>query len=232
MVKQSSIPVTSGAGGTQTSLIQTAVDYQSYEAGITLNITPHISQGDLLRLEIQLTRSDFRTTENQEKPPDKTASELKTTVFVPDASTIILGGLLKLNQNKGGSKVPLLGRYPAARGFIPQHQQPRFAKQAVRLRQDRDHSAGRARGRWQRGSQGPLREEPPSLRETRTRSSRSTKAGPASNPSRSSQPRFLRPISLSAEAVHEVLNPTLKRRHLKHGAPVHRPGANPARPTR
>jgi type II secretory pathway component GspD/PulD (secretin) len=118
VVKQSSIPVTSGAGGTQTSLIQTAVDYQSYEAGITLNITPHISQGDLLRLEIELTRSDFRPTEDVEKPPDKTASELKTTVFVPDASTIILGGLVRLNQNKGGTKVPILGDLPLVGGLF------------------------------------------------------------------------------------------------------------------
>jgi general secretion pathway protein D len=118
VVKQSSIPVTSGAGGTQTSLIQTAVDYQSYEAGITLNITPHISQGDLLRLDIQLTRSDFRPTEDVQKPPDKTASELKTTVFVPDASTIILGGLVRLNQNKGGAKVPLLGDIPLIGGLF------------------------------------------------------------------------------------------------------------------
>jgi type II secretory pathway component GspD/PulD (secretin) len=118
VARQSSIPVTSGAGGTQTSLIQTAVDYQSYEAGITLNITPHISQGDLLRLEIELTRSDFRPTEDMEKPPDQTASELKTTVFVPDASTIILGGLVRLNQNKGGTKVPILGDIPLVGGLF------------------------------------------------------------------------------------------------------------------
>jgi general secretion pathway protein D len=118
VVKQSSIPVTSGAGGTQTSLIQTATDYQSYEAGITLNITPHISQGDLLRLDIQLTRSDFRPTESTQRPPDTTSSELKTTVFVPDSSTIILGGLLKLNQNKGGTKVPILGDIPLIGGLF------------------------------------------------------------------------------------------------------------------
>jgi general secretion pathway protein D len=118
VAKSSSIPVGSGAAGTDVTLIQTAVDYQSYEAGITLNITPHISQGDLLRLDIELIRSDFRTTENLEKPPDKTSSELKTTVFVPDASTIILGGLLKLNQNKGGAKVPLLGDIPLIGGLF------------------------------------------------------------------------------------------------------------------
>jgi general secretion pathway protein D len=118
VAKRSSIPVTSGSAGTSTTLIQTAVDYQSYEAGITLNITPHISQGDLLRLDIQLARSDFRTTEDSEKPPDKTSSELKTTVFVPDASTIILGGLLRLSQNKGGAKVPILGDIPLIGGLF------------------------------------------------------------------------------------------------------------------
>jgi len=117
VVKRASIPVSSGAAGNQVTLIETAVTYEPYEAGITLNITPHISQGDLLRLDIQLTRSDFRETED-EKPPDTTASELKTTVFVPDRSTIILGGLLRLNQNKGGAKVPILGDVPLIGGLF------------------------------------------------------------------------------------------------------------------
>jgi len=116
--KTSSIPVSSGGAGNETTLIETAVDYQSYEAGITLDITPHISQGELLRLDIALTRSDFRDTEDPEKPPDTTTSELTTTVFVPDGSTIILGGLLKLNQNKGGVKVPLLGDIPLVGGLF------------------------------------------------------------------------------------------------------------------
>jgi type II secretory pathway component GspD/PulD (secretin) len=58
---------------------------------------------------MQLTRSDFRPTESVEEPPDETSSALKTTVFVPDGSTIILGGLVRLNQNMGGTKVLILG---------------------------------------------------------------------------------------------------------------------------
>jgi len=116
--KRSSIPVSSGGGGSHVKLVETAVDFQSYEAGVTLNITPHISSGDLLRLGIELTWSDFRETESEEKPPDTTSSELKTTVFVPDGSTIILGGLLKLNQNKGGVKVPILGDVPVVGGLF------------------------------------------------------------------------------------------------------------------
>jgi general secretion pathway protein D len=117
VTKRSSIPVSSGGAGNDATLIETAIDYQSYEAGITLNITPHISAGELLRLDIELVRSDFRETDG-EKPPDTTASELTTTAFVPDGSTIILGGLEKLNQNKGGAKVPILGDIPIAGGLF------------------------------------------------------------------------------------------------------------------
>ncbi len=102
-------------GGTS----QTTTDYTPYNAGITLEITPHISEGDLLRLEITMARSDFRSTEATEsKPPDTTSSDIVTVVTVPDGSTIILGGLLKLNQGKGGSKVPLLGDIPLVGGLF------------------------------------------------------------------------------------------------------------------
>ena len=111
VTKTSSIPVSSGGAGSETTLIQTAVDYASYPAGIILNITPHISESDMLRLDIDMTRSDFGTITG-DKPPDTTQSNVKTTVTVPDGSTIILGGLLKMNQSKGGMKIPLLSEIP------------------------------------------------------------------------------------------------------------------------
>jgi type II secretory pathway component GspD/PulD (secretin) len=116
--KKSSTPLgTTGEAGQQTTLVTTAIDYQGYDAGITLNITPHISDSDLLRLEIKLTRSDFGTITGL-KPPDITSSDIDTVVTVPDGSTIILGGLLKLNQGKGGSKIPLLGDIPLIGGLF------------------------------------------------------------------------------------------------------------------
>ncbi|HNU31703.1 MAG TPA: secretin N-terminal domain-containing protein [Sedimentisphaerales bacterium] len=111
----SSVPVTGGTTGTQNNMIETSLQYQAYEAGITLEITPHISEGDLLRLEITLSRSDFTNT-SADKPPDLTSSNVGTVVTVPDGSTIILGGMLKLNQSKGGSKVPILGDLPLIGG--------------------------------------------------------------------------------------------------------------------
>jgi len=117
VTRTSSIPVTSGAAGQQATLIQTATEFQPFDAGIELEITPHISEGELLRLDINLSRRDFGIITGQ-KPPDTTESEINTTVTVPDGSTIILGGLLKLNQSKGGTKVPLLGDIPLVGGLF------------------------------------------------------------------------------------------------------------------
>ncbi len=116
--KTSSIPVSSGGAGTDTTLIQTATDFTPYEAGITLDITPHISEGDLLRLDISLIRSDFLSGGDADKPPNTTQSEVATAVTVPDGSTVILGGLLKLNQTRGGKKVPILGDLPLIGGLF------------------------------------------------------------------------------------------------------------------
>lgn len=110
VVKTTSIPVATGGTNTGT-LVTTAEEFQGYDAGIKMDITPHISEGQLLRLEITLSRSDFGTITGS-KPPDTTSSDLNTIVTVPDGSTIILGGMIKMNQGKGGTKVPLLGDLP------------------------------------------------------------------------------------------------------------------------
>lgn len=117
VTKKSSIPLQSGAAGQPATVVETQISYEGYDAGITLDITPHISRGDFLRLDISLKRSDFGTITG-EKPPDTTESNVATTVTVPDQSTIILGGLLKLNQSKGGTKVPLLGDIPLIGGLF------------------------------------------------------------------------------------------------------------------
>jgi len=87
-----------------------SISYTPYDAKIELKITPNISEGNLLRLKISMIREDFALKENV--PPDYDRSNIDTTVTVPDGSTIILGGLIKLNQTKAGSKVPIIGDLP------------------------------------------------------------------------------------------------------------------------
>jgi type II secretory pathway component GspD/PulD (secretin) len=96
----------------QTGTPITTRDFVPIQASIQLQITPHISEGDLLRLDVHLSRDDFGSRPLSGAPPDKATSEVITTVFVPDDRTVILGGLVKLNQSKGSSKVPILGDIP------------------------------------------------------------------------------------------------------------------------
>jgi len=116
--------------GVGTSTTTSSVNFEAYPSGITLEIEPHISKGDQLRLKILLARSDFGDPETAkiategggsldiEKPPETDTSNVETTVTVPDGSTIILGGLEKIKQSKGGTKIPILGDIPILGGLF------------------------------------------------------------------------------------------------------------------
>jgi general secretion pathway protein D len=120
--------VVPGTGISQ-STQATSVELSTYTEGITLTITPHISKGDQLRLNIAVTRTDFGLRPDYvlntpageltgPTPPDLLTSDVTSTVTVPDKSTIILGGLEKLKQTKGGTKVPILGDIPLIGGLF------------------------------------------------------------------------------------------------------------------
>jgi type II secretory pathway component GspD/PulD (secretin) len=116
------------AGSSATSAL--SVSTQTYTSQIKLEIKPHISEGNLLRLEVTMNRTDFEKKEDYDltvgkdssmkgpTPPDLLSSDVTTVITVPDDRTIILGGLEKLNQTKGGTKVPILGDLPLVGGLF------------------------------------------------------------------------------------------------------------------
>ncbi|MGA1979772.1 MAG: secretin N-terminal domain-containing protein [Sedimentisphaerales bacterium] len=112
------------AGGTPvagTTPISTSFTFDQFPSGIKLDITPHISEGSLLRLELKMTRSNQPppSSSGPDQPPgDKTEDNVETVVTVPDDSTIILGGIITMDQTKSNWKVPLLGDIPIAGGLF------------------------------------------------------------------------------------------------------------------
>jgi len=113
----------SSATTTGEAVISSSYTFDEFPSGIQLDITPHISKGNLLRLEINMTRSDQAaptSTEDSENkpPPPKKENKIETTVTVPDKSTIILGGILTLNQTKDTWKVPIIGDIPIVGGLF------------------------------------------------------------------------------------------------------------------
>ncbi|MBN2593587.1 MAG: hypothetical protein JXA81_08785 [Sedimentisphaerales bacterium] len=101
-------------------VVSTSYAFDEFPSGIQLDITPHISKGNLLRLEIKMVRSKqtAKSAALNEPPEPKTENNIETTVTVPDQSTIILGGIIQLDHNKANWKVPLLGDIPLVGGLF------------------------------------------------------------------------------------------------------------------
>lgn len=83
------------------------------DIGITLKVTPHIHDGDVLRLEVEASEESVSSTVVQGQSDlitDKRS--LKTMIMAKDAETIVLGGLIRDQIVETESKVPLLGDIP------------------------------------------------------------------------------------------------------------------------
>ena len=81
-------------------------------AGTSIEVTPHISEGDHLSLEYNISLSSFGEGGSDGIPPPRQRSELSSEVTVPDGHTIIIGGLNSSNYSETLQKVPLLGDIP------------------------------------------------------------------------------------------------------------------------
>lgn len=101
-----------GSAGTSSNPFTTT---ERKDIGVKLKITPHINEGNSIRLELEQeissldTTTDLKATENDLIFNSRI---LKTTVLVDDSQTIVIGGLIEDEQGSVKSKVPLLGDIP------------------------------------------------------------------------------------------------------------------------
>ena len=82
------------------------------QAGTQFAITPHISDGNYLRVEYTITLSSFGEKADPELPPARSTSTIQSEATVPDGSTIVVGGIQASNETESVDKVPLLGDIP------------------------------------------------------------------------------------------------------------------------
>ena len=91
--------------------------YSSYEykdVGISLKITPHISQGRLVRLDVfqELTKLDTASTQTTTDRPTTYKRQIETSIIVEDGNSVVIGGLIDEQTNKTHYKTPCLGDVP------------------------------------------------------------------------------------------------------------------------
>ncbi|HVR86030.1 MAG TPA: hypothetical protein VMU54_17040, partial [Planctomycetota bacterium] len=110
-VKQQ-VPVTTNTI-TGTGISQTTFS-RFEEASTTLTISPHISEGGYLRLETKVKIEKFTGTSTDPSiPPPKTSREISTKeIMVPNAGTMVIGGIVTQDKSDSVSNVPLLGHIP------------------------------------------------------------------------------------------------------------------------
>jgi general secretion pathway protein D len=85
------------------------------DAGIILNITPQITEGDYVRLDIYQEISAVEDASDEiltTVGPTTTKRATKTSVIVKDGRTVVIGGLMQEREEKSVSKVPLMGDIP------------------------------------------------------------------------------------------------------------------------
>ena len=99
----------SGSNGQVTNPFQTI---ERKDVGLVLKVTPHVNEGDAVRLEIHQEVSSLAppVTGAVDLITDK--RELTTNVLVADNSLLVLGGLIDSNVSDNNSKVPGLGSIP------------------------------------------------------------------------------------------------------------------------
>ncbi len=103
--------VTTATTGASSIAVARTFDYK--DIGIQLEITPHISTGSLVRLEIAVEVSNI--TSNDPTNPGFVSTRKRqatTTVAVESGQMIVIGGLIRDDRTAITSKVPCVGNIP------------------------------------------------------------------------------------------------------------------------
>lgn len=82
------------------------------QAGTTITIVPHISEGDHLHLEYAVELNSFRGESDEGIPPPRQTSAVTSEVTIPDGYTVVIGGLKRADSSTAKSTIPLLGEIP------------------------------------------------------------------------------------------------------------------------
>jgi general secretion pathway protein D len=84
---------------------------ERHDVGVKLNVTPHINEGDTIKLKIEQEVSSVDTKSDVDGLVTNKRI-IQTTILVDDEEVIVLGGLMEDSLSENLSKVPLLGDIP------------------------------------------------------------------------------------------------------------------------
>ncbi|MEP9411199.1 MAG: hypothetical protein HRF42_07300 [Candidatus Brocadia sp.] len=108
----SEVPILTSSGQQQGTTV-TFQQVQYRDTGIILTVTPHIAENDFITLDVKQEVSDAQqTTTGVSDSPTFSTRQAETSLVIKSGHTISLGGIIQQRDEKGISKIPLLGDIP------------------------------------------------------------------------------------------------------------------------
>lgn len=106
-----------------TSSNYTSTSIQYKDTGVMLDVTPSISAGDLITLDINQTVTDLDDARNSATSgyPTFMQRQITSKVAVRSGETMVLGGLIKDNATNGKSGLPVLSSIPVVGALFGTH---------------------------------------------------------------------------------------------------------------
>ncbi|OGP88489.1 MAG: type II secretion system protein GspD [Deltaproteobacteria bacterium RBG_16_48_10] len=103
---------TTTAVGTTTGVVEGTIEYK--DVGIILTVTPRISDGGLVTMDISLEDSSVSKTSlgSLNNVPVFTKKTAKTTLSIMEGQTIVIGGMIEDSKTANKSGVPVLSKIP------------------------------------------------------------------------------------------------------------------------
>jgi len=118
-----------------TGLLEGTIEYK--DIGIILTVTPRISDGGLITLELQIEKSDVNEKAlplgNLQNVPVFTKKTAKTVISVLEGQTIVLGGLIEDSKNVTKSGIPILSKIPLLGALFGRQEYTTTKKELVLL---------------------------------------------------------------------------------------------------
>ena len=102
--------------GSTTNVVTTTSQY--IDTCVLMQVTPHINQGGLVTLDVQVEVSDPGTTVNPGDAPPINTRSIQTMVNVQTGQTMVMGGLIGETKQNTSSGLPLLSRIPIIGGLF------------------------------------------------------------------------------------------------------------------
>ncbi|MDH4264860.1 MAG: hypothetical protein OEW45_04400, partial [Deltaproteobacteria bacterium] len=120
-------------GVVSTGVVEGTIEYK--DIGVILSVTPRISDGKLVTLDISIEQStvsqkDLGNLKNVPFFPKKTA---KTTLSIMEKQTIVIGGLIEESKGRTSSGVPFLSKIPILGALFGYKTKDDAAKETILL---------------------------------------------------------------------------------------------------